>query len=154
MKVNGLELPPGFVRDLKSRRLRRDCGSWPLRKNFNAFGDPLETELGYTFQTKAEIQKETDKLAEGFVCISPEEITETCKILGVQAGEIPYFWDFSKIICFGIAGDGAPFCFDFRENESKPRVIWWADAFWQRVAPSYPAFIRLFKIPTAKRKAK
>jgi len=115
---------------------------------------PSGFELGYTFQTKAEIQEETDKLPESFVGISPEDIAKTCKILGVQAGEIPYFWDFSKIVCFAIAGDGAPFCFDFRENETKPRIIWWADAFWQRVAPSYPPFIRLFKIPAAKRKAR
>jgi hypothetical protein len=147
MEINGLELPSRFVQDLRSGRLRRERGSWPLREEKSAYGEPLETELGYVFPDVAAIQKETDQLPDGYVCISVEEVDEYTRMFGTQPGEIPYFWDFSEIVCFAIAGDGAPFCFDFRENQQEPSVIWWADAYWQRVARDYESFIRLFDVP-------
>lgn len=64
-------------------------------------------------------------------------------------GYIPDIVDFSKIVCFGISGDGAPFCFDFRDNESNPSVIWWDDVYWRRVAPDFASFLELFDISRA-----
>ena len=147
MGINGLKLPSAFIQDLQSGRLFRERGSWELKKDESAYGEPLQTELGNVFENLAQIQKATDELPEGYAFLSVEDAegyTETC---GVQPGEIPYFWDFSKIVCFAIAGDGAPFCFDYRENHKEPSVIWWADAYWQRVAPNYTSFIQLFDVP-------
>lgn len=147
MKINGLESPAAFVRDVQARRFDRPRGSWKLHENLNAWGEFMETELDEVFEDEARMQKETNDLAEDFGALSVEDAEGYAEVCGVSPGEIPYFWDFSKIICFGNAADDAPFCFDFRDNERAPNVIWWADAFWQRVAPSYEAFIELFDIP-------
>jgi hypothetical protein len=39
--------------------------------------------------------------------------------------------NFSEIICFGMSGDGTPFCFDFRSNTHQPSIIWWDDIYWR-----------------------
>jgi hypothetical protein len=148
MEINGLKLPPAFVHDLRGGRLSSGNGSWELHHNENAYGEPLETELAHVFDSAARIQKETDEMPANYTSINVEDVegyTETC---GVQPGEIPYIWDFSQIVCFAVAGDGAPFCFDYREDPEEPRVIWWADAYWQRIAPDYSSFIQLFNIPS------
>lgn len=147
MEINGLKLPSAFVQDLQAGRFLKQRVSWELKKNENAFGEPLETELGAVFEDLAQIQKETDELPEGYTSLSLEDVAGYSETCGVQLGEIPYIWDFSKIVCFAVAGDGAPFCFDYRENHEEPSVIWWADAYWQRVAPNYTSFIQLFDIP-------
>ena len=59
---------------------------------------------------------------------------------------IPDIVDFSKIVCFGMSADGAPFCFDFRDNLEQPSVIWWADAYWRRVAPDFDSFVALLDL--------
>lgn len=148
MKINSLTLPSAFVQDLQSGRFVRERGSWQLRQDENAYGEPLNTSLGQVFADADCIQKETDELAQGYTNLSAEEVEEYTEMFGVMPGEVPYFWDFSRVVCFAIAGDGAPFCFDFREDEQEPVVIWWADSYWQRVAPNCEAFIRLFDIPS------
>ena len=61
-----------------------------------------------------------------------------------EPGFISYITDFSEIVCFGMDGSGAYFCFDFREDKNKPSVIWWSDVYWRRIAPDFEAFVRLF----------
>lgn len=146
IEINGLKLPTNFVEDLQNGRLHVSVGSHQLRKEKNAWDEPLETELGWVFEDVNQIQKETDKLPEGYTFLSVEEVEDYTKLFGVQPGEIAYFWDFSKVVCFAMAGDGAPFCFDFRDNEEEPSVIWWADDHWQRIAPNYETFMGLFEI--------
>ena len=44
---------------------------------------------------------------------------------------IPDIVDFDGVVCFGISGDGAPFCFDYRGSGAEPRIIWWDDVYWR-----------------------
>ncbi|MCY1455342.1 hypothetical protein D9M71_724710 [compost metagenome] len=60
---------------------------------------------------------------------------------------LPDITDFDFIVCFAISGDGAPFCFDYRESVDNPRVIWWDDDHWRAVAPDYESFVGLFQLP-------
>ena len=145
MEINGLNLPATFVKDLQSGRLLRESGCWDLIENKSAYGKPLETELCDIFADLDRMQKATNDLEKHFSDMKEEDIDDPVKTYDALYGAIPYIWDFSKVICFAEAGDGSPFCFDFRENEQEPKVIWWADDFWQRVAPNYETFIRLFK---------
>lgn len=143
MTINGLKLPAVFVADLESGRFVRERGSWPLCENKSAYNEPLETELGAVFD-EAQIQQETDELHANYNCVTTEDIEGYTKIYGISLGEIPYIWDFLKIVCFAMAGDGSHFCFDYRANEDEPSVIWWADVYWQRIAPNYESFVELF----------
>ena len=49
-------------------------------------------------------------------------------------------------MCFGMSGDGAPFCFDSRERGTEPRVIWWDDVYWRVVAPDFASFLSLLDL--------
>ncbi|MBL8019919.1 MAG: SMI1/KNR4 family protein [Leptospirales bacterium] len=57
---------------------------------------------------------------------------------------IPDIVDFTHIVCFGTSGDGAPFCLDYRQDSSKPSVLWWDDIYWRRIAPDVDSFLELF----------
>lgn len=50
------------------------------------------------------------------------------------------------MICFGISGDGAPFCLDYRTSENEPSVIWWDDIYWRKVSPNFKEFLALLEI--------
>ncbi len=141
MIVNGLKLPEGFVRLLESGRLKRDAGCWELKRNVDAYGNPLETELAEVFSSGDEMAGATSELAEYFMPegnYGDEEQDEP--------GYMPDISDFTKIVRFANSSDGAPFCFDFRDDPEAPSVIWWDDAYWRRVAPDFNSFINLFDI--------
>ncbi|MNF08811.1 SMI1 / KNR4 family protein [compost metagenome] len=57
---------------------------------------------------------------------------------------MPDIIDFTEIICFGMAGDGSPFCFDYRGGRSAPSVILWDDDYWRKIANSFEDFLLLF----------
>jgi len=127
---------------MSSRRLRREKGSWPLREELDAFGQRLEIKLGEFFETEADIDKATDALsrdfkADGFYGKPNEE---------PEIGGIPDIVDFSGILCFGSAGDGAPFCLDYRASPEHPQIVWWDDIHWRVVAPDFDTFLRLFEV--------
>ena len=77
---------------------------------------------------------ETDKLAGDF---SANEVYGTSSPDIAGPGAIPDIIDFSHIVCFAISGDGAPFCFDYRESMYRPSVIWWDDAYWRQNCTGY-----------------
>lgn len=136
MEIKGLKLPNLFIEDVEKGNLQRAIGSWQLRSNIDAYGNHLETDLGFVYDFETIIQ-ETNNLPkdfalDGFYAEQSEWESEP--------GFIPDIIDFSQIVCFGISGDGAPFCFDFRDDLSNPNVIWWDDVYWRRIAPSYKAF--------------
>jgi hypothetical protein len=143
MKINGFDLPLLFLDAISSGRLKREVGSWDLAKNIDAYGNPLETELGEVFDTYEMLQKETDALSEGFEADGTygEPATDL-----EGPGAIHDIIDFSQIVCFAISGDGSPFCFDYRESVDSPTVIWWDDVYWRRLAPSFEKFIELFNV--------
>ncbi len=60
MEINGLTLPESFVGDIQSGRFRRVRGCWDLKKDFDAYGNPLETEIGEVCQTKEALLSETE----------------------------------------------------------------------------------------------
>ena len=113
-----------------------------MREELDAFGNRLETELGEFLETEAAMEQATDDLsrhfkADGCYGESGEE---------AEPDGIPDIVDFSRIVCFGSSGDGAPFCLDYRADPEHPRIIWWDDDHWRVVAPDFEAFLRLFEI--------
>jgi hypothetical protein len=113
-----------------------------LREELDAFGQRLETELGEFLETEAAIEQATDALSrdfkpDGFYGEPHEE---------PEPSGTPDIVDFSGILCFGSAGDGAPFCLDYRANPEHPQIIWWDDICWRVVAPDFDTFLRLFEV--------
>jgi hypothetical protein len=143
MTINGLRLPDALIAAMQSGILQRDHGSWQMRSKRDAFGNPLETELGELYDTRERIEKETAELPIGFEADSyyGESLPEMS-----GPGTILDILDFSKIVCFGISGDGAPFCLDFRELPDHPRIIWWNDVYWRVLAPDFESFLALFDL--------
>jgi hypothetical protein len=142
MQIRGLVFPSQFVRFIQSGSLRRDQGSWPLRDGRDAYGNPCEAELGEVYKTIGTIQRESDLLPRHF----PPEFANFPDEFVSEPRFIPYITDFGQILAFGIAGDGAPFCFDYRGATVEPSIIWWDDAFWRRIAPSFASFTTLFDL--------
>ena len=133
MIVNQLPLPRQFVEMVNSRKFRRSIGSWQLIEERDSYGNLLETELGEVYCTTQAIRKETNELPvhfqpDGYYAEPTEEMA--------GPGAIPDIVDFSRILKFGLSGDGAPFCFDYRDSD-KPSVIWWDDVYWRRVSPDF-----------------
>ena len=142
MEINGLKLPSSFVEILRERTLRRQIGTWWLREEVDAYGNKLESDLSEVYETEDALIRETGDLPKHF---APEYFAESSEWQN-EPGFIPDIIDFSKIVCFGMSGDGAPFCFDYRDNLEKPSIIWWADAYWRRVAPDFDSFVALLSL--------
>lgn len=147
MIINNLKLPISFVETLQKETLRRNIGCWDLREEVDAYGNHLESDLGELYETEDALIRETNLLPKGFEPNSyygePSESQD-------EPGFIPDIVDFSKIICFGISGDGAPFCFDYRDNLNEPSIIWWDDVYWRRIAPDFDSFLVLFDLSNGK----
>ena len=60
-------------------------------------------------------------------------------------GFLPYIGDYSQIVVFGSTGSGDPFCLDYRDDPQEPKVIFFQDGYWQRVAPNFDAFWELLE---------
>ena len=146
MTVNGHQLPAAFLRAVASGVLRREVGSWRLRSNRDATGQPLETELAEVYETPEAIERETFRLPDGFEPngVYGESLSEMS-----GPGAVPDIVDFARVLCFGMSGDGAPFCFDYRDEPGEPRVLWWDDMYWRVVAPDFASFLAMFEVPDA-----
>ena len=143
MIISGHRLPESFVVGLDSKSLQRDVGSWSLKRDVDSYGNKLETELGEVWSTENEILKNTQQLpsqfvADGYYGSGSESVNEP--------GYVEDILEFSDIVTFAISGDGAPFCFDYRDNADSPSVIWWDDVYWRKVSDNYEDFIALFDI--------
>lgn len=140
MKINELTLPKLLLKSIKNGSFYRSQGSWTLKNNQDSFGNHLETELGEVFCSKEKIEKETSELYSGFI---------NDGVYGAQSGweNSPGFiediTDFSLLLCFGISGDGSPFCLDYRNNPKEPEVIWWDDVYWRKISPNFAEFVKL-----------
>ena len=142
MRVRGFTLPSEFVSCVTSGQLRRERGCWDLREDRDAFGNHWESSLGEVFETAYDIQRESDLLSKYF----PPDINRLPEMFSDAPGFIPYIFDFSHILTFANSGDGALFCFDYRDHDIEPSIIWWDDAYWRRVAPSFKEFLSLFDV--------
>lgn len=136
-------IPSSYIEAISGGRLKREIGSLKLIKNEDAYGNILETEIGVIFETAEMILKETDKILEDFK--ADGHYGECSKDLE-GPGAIPDILDFSKVICFAASTDDSPFCFDYRDSELKPSIIWWDDVYWRKVAPDFESFIVLFNL--------
>jgi hypothetical protein len=143
--INGHRLPDAFVRAVASGSLR-EVGSWRLRSDRDCFGQPLETEIAEVYSTSKTIKRETAELPDGF---EPNDTYGESLPELAGPGAIPDIVDFSGVVCFGMSGDGAPFCFDFRDGGAEPKVIWWDDVYWRVIAPDFASFLRLFEVTDA-----
>ncbi|WP_164918633.1 SMI1/KNR4 family protein [Photobacterium chitinilyticum] len=140
MKIRNLNLPQEMITAIQTGLLQRDVGSWRLKSDCDSYGQLLETELGEFFDSDNSIINATNQLSSDFV------------IDGVYGdGTLPDYpcaikdiTDFTHIICFGLAGDGSPFCLDYRSSFDEPSVIWWDDIYWRKVAPNFKEFLALF----------
>lgn len=142
MMINGLKLPNLFVHSIETNKFHREIGSWFLKEEIDAFGNHLETDIGYMYSTITEIENQTAELKIYFP--SDADLVDYSEDYKNEKGFIPYITEFSKVVEFGISGDGSPFCFDFRENLIEPSIIWWDDVYWRRIAPDFQSFIALF----------
>ncbi len=140
-----MELPKELADAIRTGSLRRDRGSWPLKVAFDAYGNPLETELGEVYDL-AQMVKHSASLPDHF---RDEYVDAPLQFSG--PGGIPAIRDFTQIVAFAIAGDGAPFCLDYRDGTDAPSVLWWDDVYWRRVAPDFSAFLALFDLSTPQR---
>lgn len=141
MQIRGMTLPRPFIDCVQSGTLRRDQGSWQLTDGRDAYGNPLETELGQIYETAEQIQRESALLPRDF----PPDLADLPDEFASAPGFIPYITDFDRVLTFAMSGDGAPYCFDYRES-ADPSIIWWDDAYWRRIAPSFSPFLSLFHV--------
>jgi hypothetical protein len=142
MRIRGFTLPAEFVSCVESGQLRRARGSWPLRDDRDAFGNHWQSELSEIYGTASDIERESDLLPRHF----QPDAGDGPDMFSDAPGFIPYISDFGRILTFGTSGDGAPFCFDYREHDRIPSIIWWDDAYWRRVAPNFREFLSLFDV--------
>jgi hypothetical protein len=143
MVVNSLKLPASFVQALQEGKLRRKQGIRPLKQDLDAYGFELETELHIVFEDAEAIGEATKSLPRDF---QPDGDYGGPGEWESSPGFVPDILDFAPIVCFGMSADGAPFCFDFRQDVHNPSIIWWEDAYWRRIAPNFEAFLDLFDV--------
>ena len=143
MTVNGLKLPASFLTAVQGGPLSADVGGWYLLAERDAFGRELESELAEVYRTARAIQRETASLADDFAA---DDADDEPPDEPPPPGAIPDIADFSRILCVGMSGDGAPFCLDYRESPAEPQVLWWADDHWRVVAPDFARFLALFDL--------
>lgn len=139
--INGLQLPEKFCDFAFKYKDSEGYCNLRLKKEIDCFGKHLECELAQIYPNEQELSQHTNLLSQYFVAdgdygepgnkvSDPESIEDII--------------DFKKIVCFGIAGDGSQYCFDFRENRDTPSVIWWEDDHWRKISNSFEEFISLF----------
>jgi hypothetical protein len=98
--------------------------------------------LGTFFETPKEIEAATSSLSRDF---QPNGFYGQKREAAPGPAAVDDIVSFSGILCFAIAGDGAPFCLDYRVTPEHPRVIWWDDVYWRVIAPDFDAFVELFE---------
>ena len=141
MRVNGLKIPDSFVAEMSKKTLNRPVGCWELKEEVDAFGNKLATDLGEVWLTEEQLIKETKELPNGF---EADGFYGEKSEYSNEPGFIEDILDFSDIVAFAISADGAPFCFDYRNNKENPEIIWWDDVYWRKISNSYDDFIALF----------
>lgn len=141
MQMNGLDLPVEYVAFAARYRDAEGFCNLRLKEELDSFGGVLQTELAQIYTDVVELTAQTAKLGACFVgdgCYGEPGSGSA------GPGAIPDIVDFTEIICFGMAGDGSQFCFDFRGARSAPSVIVWDDDYWRKISNSFEDFLLLF----------
>jgi hypothetical protein len=137
MEVNGLPLPAGLVQVLHDTG--GDWTTWAQKAPVNAYGDELyATVETSSLERMIERTAALSKRFEPYDELEPEGEIEIPDF-------IPDVKDFSKIVVFGNTGSGEPFCLDYRDDPQEPKVIFFRDGYWRRVAPTFGAFWELLE---------
>src|SRR5687768_10658043 len=100
MNVGPFELPPELAEALRRGCLRRERGSWRLKRDCDAYGNRLETQLGEVYDL-SRIARESAALPKHF---RPDGVYGTSDPEFAGPGAIPDVTDFRQILCFGHAG--------------------------------------------------
>lgn len=141
MKVKDLILPEAYSAFASKYQALDGFCNLRLINEQDAFNETLETELAQVYVSESQLREKSEALKQDFVCDGyygePGDVSD-------EPGAIADITDFSNIICFGMAGDGSPFCFDYRDDRKHPSVIWWEDDHWRKIADSFEDFIALF----------
>lgn len=146
MIIKGCKLPDSFLR-IAQRIPSNKLVGWELKHYVDAYGNLFEPELMKFYSDQESILRATNELPEHF---KPDGYYGELGSPGEnEPGFIPDIVDFSKIICFAVDGEDAPFCFDYREDAERPSVVYWADAWWRRVAPNFDSFMALYDVGAA-----
>jgi hypothetical protein len=133
------KIPTEFVEFAARYIKNKGMCNLELKKEIDAFGNPLETELLRIYTDEETILNKSASLKNDFPSTQDYGAKAPHPML---PSAIPDIVDFEKILCFGTSGDGASFCFDFRENP--PSIIWWDDDHWRILAKNFKDFIELF----------
>ena len=141
MNVGRFSLPKPFVNALESGLFQRKRGSWELKRNTDAFGNRLETEIADVYCSVAAILEAGKENKEDFPI---DEHHGVSQVVPDESGAVADVTDFDAVVEFATSADGSPFCFDFRTDPDNPSVVWWNDWYWRRVAPDFDSFIALF----------
>lgn len=141
MKVKDLVLPDAYSTLSSRHQASGGFCNLRLKDEQDSFGNGLETELAQIYASESELTEKSQKFKEDFVadgCYGePGPLSD-------GPGAIADITDFLKVVCFGMAGDGSPFCFDFRDSRKSPSVIWWDDDYWRKISDNFDDFIALF----------
>ena len=141
MQINGMDLPVEYIAFAARYRDAAGFCNLRLKEELDSFGRVLQTELAHIYTDAVELTARTAQLGAYFVC---DGCYGEPGSGSAGPGAMPDIVDFTGIICFGMAGDGSPFCFDFRGARSAPSVIVWDDDYWRTIANSFEDFLLLF----------
>jgi len=141
--MNGLPLPAGLVQIIRDGQ--GEWAQWMMKEHImrdlvDAYGHHFDCPSIEIFNLDSMIE-ETAELSQRLHPYDELEPIGEAEIPGF----IPDVKDFSKIVMFGKTGSGEPFCLDYRDSLQEPTVIFCEDGYWQRVAPSFAAFMELFE---------
>jgi len=140
LEVNGLPLPAALAQIV--RDARGEWTPWCFKEKtepVNAYGDEFDASIETSSLER--MIEETAALPHRFDLVDEEESNRQAEVPGF----LPYIGDYSQIVVFGSTGSGDPFCLDYRDNPQEPRVIFFQDGYWQRVAPNFAAFWELLE---------
>lgn len=115
-----------------------------LKRNYDQFENPLDTELGTIFISKEQIYAEG---AEMLTYFDVDEDYHTQHKL--SDNELKYYlggaYSLENSLCFATDGSDCPFCMDFT-NCNIPEIIYWDDGVlqWRKIANTVEDFFNLF----------
>ena len=141
LTINGLQLPASYCALAAKYEGFYGFCNLKLKKPKDSFGYPLECELAQIYSNEQKHKEITGSLNNYFV---PDGYYGELDSNDTDPESLKDITDFKKIVCFGIAGDGSQFCFDFRDCANVPTVIWWEDDHWRKISNSFEEFICLF----------
>lgn len=134
MKINDLVIPADLSRlkEFKDKEVR-------TLQDSDSYGFLLECEIVESFYTEKAIARAHRALVEKFTSKDRKWTTSDGVILW-------HISDLSKVIPFARDSSGYYFCFDFRQSNSDPSILYWDATVqgWRQIADDFTSFFELF----------